>query len=135
MKQKIALLDIEILKPHEEINPTRLLEVKKQLLKDGYLKNPVVVDRKTKVVLDGHHRLAVFKELGYKKLPALLINYQSHQIKVFPRRASIKSLNLKQQVINRGLIGNLFLYKSTRHYIKDRIKNINFKLVADKIKK
>lgn len=124
----IKLININCLKPHEGINQTRLLEVKKQLLEDGCLRNPVVVDRKTKVVLDGHHRLAVFKELGYKKLPAMLVNYQSNQIRVFLRRTTVRSIKLKQQVINRGLKGNLFLYKSTRHYIKNRIRNINFKL-------
>jgi ParB-like chromosome segregation protein Spo0J len=128
MSSNIVLVKANYLKPHEEISKLRLRRVKDQLLKTRYLRNPVVADKSTLVVLDGHHRLAALKDMGITRIPVFLINYHSKQVRVYSRKPAIQLTNLKQVVIRRGLTGNLFPCKTTKHLIKNRQRNINFKL-------
>ncbi len=128
MSRDIVLVNVNYLKPHEEISQLRFREVRDQLLKTRYLRNPVVADKSTLVVLDGHHRLAALKNIRITRIPVFLVNYSSEQVRVYSRRPAIQLTNLKQMVIRRGLTGNLFPYKTTRHLIKNRQRNINFKL-------
>ncbi|MGQ9788298.1 MAG: ParB N-terminal domain-containing protein [Candidatus Hadarchaeaceae archaeon] len=46
------------------------------------VRNPVVADLNTSVVLDGMHRVAALKKLGCRYLPACLVDYRSPMIKV-----------------------------------------------------
>jgi ParB-like chromosome segregation protein Spo0J len=78
----MALMKINELKEHEEINPFHLKEFMEKIKSDGILKKPIVVDKNTKIVLDGAHRLNALKALGCKKIPAVLVNYRSLKIKV-----------------------------------------------------
>jgi hypothetical protein len=71
----ISLLPLKDLKEHEDTDPKTLKEIKKGILSSGTLFYPVVVDRKTKVILDGHHRVEVFRQLGIEKIPTFLIDY------------------------------------------------------------
>lgn len=67
---KFKLLKLEKLKPHEQIQLGHFKELKKEILSDGFLKEPIIVDINTMVVLDGHHRFNILKKLGYKFVPA-----------------------------------------------------------------
>jgi len=69
------MLDIGCLRPHEQIDPIRLEELKRQLATDGYQKDPIIVDEKYLIVIDGHHRILALKALGYSKVVAHRIKY------------------------------------------------------------
>ncbi|MEM2942468.1 MAG: ParB N-terminal domain-containing protein [Candidatus Bathyarchaeia archaeon] len=69
------MLDIEQLKPHEQTDPLRLEELKKQLAADGYQKDPIIVDERHLIVIDGHHRILALRALGYTKVVAHKIKY------------------------------------------------------------
>ncbi len=70
------LIDIDLLRPHEQIDPIRLQEIKKQLIKDGIQREPIIIDGDHLIVLDGHHRIRALKDLGYSKVVAYKINYK-----------------------------------------------------------
>ena len=63
---------IEALRQHERTDKKHLNTVKKSILKEG-LNFPIVADKKTKLVLDGHHRLNALKELGVRNIPAMYV--------------------------------------------------------------
>lgn len=128
MKNKISLVNIDKLKNHEMVCLKRLKQVKDNLLVKGYIKNPVVVDQKNNIILDGHHRVAALKQLGAKKAPAFLVNYQDKNIKVTLRRKEFLFKDIKQAVIDYCLEGKIFPSKTTRHLIKNRPRNINYKI-------
>lgn len=69
------MLDIGCLRPHEQIDPIRLEELKRQLTDDGYQKDPIIVDERHLIVIDGHHRILALKALGYSKVVAHRIKY------------------------------------------------------------
>jgi len=60
----ICFIDLEALKEHEEIRPDYLEQLKNEILSDGFLKMPIAVDKKTYIILDGHHRLHALKKIG-----------------------------------------------------------------------
>lgn len=126
MKNKIILIGINKLKSHEEVNKNHLDKLFIKIQGDDYLKNPVVVEDKHFVILDGHHRVTVLKKLKAKKIPCQIVNYQT--VRVYLRRKNYQIKDIRSKVIERAISKNLFPYKTTRHFIKDRVRNINFHL-------
>ena len=66
---------MNLLKEHEEIDPFHFYELKKELVKDGFQKDPIIIEDKYNTVLDGHHRLNILKSLGFSKIAAYQVNY------------------------------------------------------------
>jgi hypothetical protein len=78
----IALVETESLLIHEEIIPFRLNKLKASIEHDGVQSAPILVDRKTHVVLDGMHRTAIMKELGCRFTCVCLIDYFDPSISI-----------------------------------------------------
>lgn len=74
-KPKLALLPPDRLKPTEEFLPERLGEVAARVLADGGWKTPILVERRTLVVMDGHHRREFALRHGLMLVPCLLLDY------------------------------------------------------------
>ena len=78
----IEEVDVNLLIPHEKV----LLD-KKDILKnnlkyknDNIIISTIIICNESNLIIDGHHRFAALKELGYKKIPVTLINYFSNHI-------------------------------------------------------
>ena len=76
---------------------------------------PIAVDKKTYVILDGHHRLQALKRLGYTKIPVILIDYHSPNIKVLAQREG--EMVTKDLVIQAALAGKRMPPKTSRHML------------------
>jgi len=119
---KIVFLPIEELKPHEKGSPLYLELLKQEILRDGVLKYPIIVDEKTRVILDGMHRWLALKSLGYKLIPVILVDaFQNPKIRVGTRRIHRYTTNSDEEitlekVISAGLSGRLMNPRSTRHF-------------------
>ncbi len=79
---KIAVIDIKSIHMHEETIPEAVQELATELLRDGVLKHPVIVDEKTKVVLDGMHRAAALKLIGCVMIPVCSVDYENPSVRV-----------------------------------------------------
>lgn len=130
MRQGVVLLPIASLRAHEQVCPQRLEQLLVKIKQDGRLKNPIVVDRKTSVILDGHHRVECLRLMGCRLAPAMAVDYMSDRVRVFSRRKIFK-VN-KAPVLELALAGRPFPYKTTRNWIKGRIRGVNIRL--DKLK-
>jgi hypothetical protein len=121
----IVFIRIEELREHEEIRPDYLEELKNEILSDGMLKMPIAVDRSTYIILDGHHRLHALKKIGCKKIPVILVDYQSPEIEVIPWREGEKIT--KEMIINTALTGKRMRPKTSRHMIlvEGQLKHIS----------
>jgi hypothetical protein len=114
-KDEVVFFGIEELKEHEEIRPDYLEALKNEIQCDGILKMPICVDRKTCIILDGHHRLDALRRLGCKKIPAVLVDYQSPEIKVIPWREG--ETITKEKIIDTALSGKRMPSKTSKHMI------------------
>ncbi|MCH7758809.1 ParB N-terminal domain-containing protein, partial [Patescibacteria group bacterium] len=79
-KPDIKLVNILSLKPHECASDfNRLIKIKKSILAKG-LHFPIVVDKKTKIILDGHYRFKIFQDLRQKNIPVYYVDYSDQRI-------------------------------------------------------
>jgi hypothetical protein len=111
----IVFLEMEELKEHEEIRPEYLEALKNEIVSDGILKMPIAVDRNTYIILDGHHRLHALKKIGCKKIPVVLVDYQSPEIQVVTWREG--ETITKDIIIHTALTGGRMPPKTSKHMI------------------
>jgi len=119
---RVALLQIDELRPHEKGSPVYLELLRREILRDGMLRYPIVADEKTHVILDGMHRWLALKSIGYKSIPVLQVDiFQKPAIRVGRRRIhqymsdSIEEITV-ERVITAGLDGQLMEPRTTRHF-------------------
>ncbi len=123
----IKNIAIGLLKPHEETCPIHLQNLRDEIKKDGCVKDPIIVDKNTMVILDGHHRYNSLKAMNCKFCPCCLVDYQSDEIDVACWREGERIT--KEQVIAAGLSGKLLPQKTSRHLISNRPLGLNILLV------
>jgi hypothetical protein len=113
---RFALVPLRDLKTHEAAEPDRVRRVVKQIQSNGVVKKAIVVDAKSKVVLDGVHRLSALQKLGAVRVPAWLVDYSDEGVVVFSKDR--KSQISKESVIRAATQGPKFPPKTTRHMVK-----------------
>ncbi|MCF7835657.1 MAG: ParB N-terminal domain-containing protein [Candidatus Marinimicrobia bacterium] len=115
MDFQLKLVKTKSLLPHEEINPKHFPKLLTEIKRNKFV-IPIIVDKKTFVILDGHHRFNILKTLKFKFIPVYLVDYFHKNIEVAPRREEY--LVTKEKVVDRALKGSLYPYKTTKHIIK-----------------
>lgn len=114
MTGEFELIARNLLRPHEEIDPARLDRLVEEIRNSGLFYPPVLIDRDTRVILDGHHRWHVSARLGLARLPCYSVRYfDDPAIRVMSRRPGIDVT--KQSVIEMALAGRMYPHKTTRH--------------------
>lgn len=111
----VVLIPIEVLYPHEEVNPARLKELEQEITRFGVLRKPILVESESLVILDGHHRVRVLRKLGKRFVPALLISYEDLCVRVESWRSDW--VVTKDLVLKAGLTGRLLPHKTSRHVL------------------
>ena len=121
----IEIVKIEKLKPLEKVFPNHLKNLSKMIFENNVIQTPIIADQKTGIVLDGSHRYVFFLQHGYKKVPVRFVDYNDENIRVgslLIHRHLVDDRNTisKSKVIERGLSGNLFPPRTTRHFFPFR---------------
>jgi L-serine kinase (ADP) len=123
----IKLIKLKNLKPHEKIQLLRFLFLLIKIIKEGSFKEPILVDNKTKIILDGHHRWRLAKFIKLKYIPCCMVDYMNDKnIKVSSRRKSIKIS--KRNIIKNATLGKKYKSKTSKHEYKKLKKYINIPL-------
>ena len=124
----IEILDISSLRGHEEVIPSNLESRTAKLLKRGFYK-PIIADRSSLVILDGHHKWTAARDLGLARVPVLLVGYLVDggvEVDVWPDCG--KDSITKQEVLEMGMSGDLFPPKTSRHTLPFNIPSISIPL-------
>ncbi len=80
LQPQLTLIHIDKLNDHEEVDPFHLQSLKAEIESDGFLRMPIVVDRHTNAIIDGHHRRYALRQLKCKRIPVIFINYDSYEV-------------------------------------------------------
>ena len=125
----VCLVPLEWLKTHEQIKPKnrdKLLDMTRRW--GGYTK-PLIVDKHTGAILDGHHRHAIAGELELKRVPVIAVDYlQDESITVDVWPGCGRDSLTKEEVIAMSLSNEVFPPKTSRHTIADHLPPIHVPL-------
>jgi len=130
---KWKLIETKKIKPLEYVFPNHLTNLSKMILNSGIMKFPLIIDDKYHIVLDGSHRYVFLKDVGYKFTPVIEVDYGDPHVRVGTHRMHRHIINgpvgiSKEEVIRRGLTGDLFPPRTTRHFIPFLRPEINMPL-------
>ena len=115
---EIVLIEVSKLLPHEEIKQKKLRKLIDLVKKRGGLYDPILVDRETKTLLDGHHRYNTALHLGLKFIPGIEVDYledESIQVESWSGKEEMKIT--KESVLSMAKSENLFPPKTSKHSI------------------
>jgi hypothetical protein len=127
--EDVTLVDLDWLKPHEEIktrNRDKLLDMTKRW---GGFTKPLLVDSATGAILDGHHRYSVALSLSLKRVPVILIDYLTDDeitVEVWPG-CGLDEIT-KQDVIDMSVGDGLYPAKTSKHTIANHMPPIHILL-------
>ena len=124
----VILAEHKVLKEHEEIIENNLKIRIKKIKKRGFYK-PIIADKQTNVILDGHHKWNAAKEFGLSKVPTIFVDYFNDsgvQVNVWPECG--KDSITKEEVIEMGLSGNVFPPKTSKHSFDFEIPSLSIPL-------
>lgn len=79
---QLHIYDVDELYIHEETIAPNLLRLKEAMLNIGQLVDPLIVDGKSKVVLDGNHRIKVLELIKCPRAVCQVIDYSRKDITV-----------------------------------------------------
>lgn len=112
----VQIVELESLREHETTDPKRLWRLMRQIKSDGMLKFAIVIDQKTKIILDGEYRFTALKKLGCRRIPVVAVDYDSPLIIMKSWR---KDENwTKQDVKDISNKGEVFPPTTTKHMIQ-----------------
>ena len=125
---EVVFVDIGSLRGHEEVISNNLTKRKKKLLSKGFYK-PIIVDRSSMVILDGHHKWTAAGRLGLARVPVIMVDYLDDEgvlVDVWPNcgRDSIT----KTEVLDMGSSEYLFPPQTSRHTLPFEIPSISVPL-------
>jgi len=107
----VVLIPVERILPNEEHDAARLVEVQDSIERTGRWTAPIVLERESLAVMDGHHRLAAARALSFVRVPCVLLDYA--EVKVESRRPGIDVDGA--QIVARSRACRLYPPKTTRH--------------------
>lgn len=117
---EIVLIEVSTLLPHEEIKEKKLRKMIDLVKKRRGMHKPVLVDKETRTILDGHHRYNSALRLGLKFVPGIEVNYledDSIQVEPWPGKEQMEIT--KQSVLSMAKSGNLYPPKTSKHSISN----------------
>ena len=119
------LVPVEQLKALEYVFPHHLENLTKMIYKGGKIQSPLTVEKKYNIVLDGSHRHVFLCSNGFKYAPVRYVDYFNPHIRVGTHLMHRHYIDgdvgiSKEEVIKRGLTGDLFPPRTTRHFFPFR---------------
>ncbi|MDX4071136.1 NTP transferase domain-containing protein [Aliarcobacter skirrowii] len=110
-EEKVLLIPTNDLFPIEEYIEERKEYLKEKILKEKLWIKPIIIEKEHKLILDGHHRFAVAKELGLNILPVIEIEYKDIELWSLKKSQEVT----KELVIERAKNGHIYPNKTVKH--------------------
>ncbi|MCK1507961.1 ParB N-terminal domain-containing protein [Bradyrhizobium sp. 18] len=112
----ILKLPVSQLRPSEKINVEAARMLAKTIAEKGKWIQPILVENRHRVIMDGHHRHFCATLLGLSFIPCVLLSYGDPNLDV--TYWSDSAPVAVDQIIQAGLSGELMKLKTTRHRLQ-----------------
>ncbi|HEY6238292.1 MAG TPA: ParB N-terminal domain-containing protein [Thermoplasmata archaeon] len=113
---RFELVPIERLRVHEEVDGREVRRLVEKLRRSRSVREPLLVADGSFVILNGHHRFAALREIGARRAPAWIVDYDDPAIEL--GRWTPGPPIPKSEVISRGEEGRPFPPKTTKHTVR-----------------
>lgn len=123
-EENIVLVNPNILLDIEEYIPERKDALKEKILKDGLWTRPIIIEKNYNLVLDGHHRFNIAKELGMTQIPAVLVDYKNIEIWSLKNSEKVN----KELVIAKAKVGNIYPNKTVKHKFEFKVPSCKYNI-------
>lgn len=110
----VRTLDIARLRPTEEVDAAHVRRIAEEMRRDGVQRRPILVERSSLAILDGHHRYHAAKTLGLPAINAVLIDYGDQRLTLSSWGETAYG---RDDVLAAAASGALLPKKSTRHIL------------------
>lgn len=120
MSYEVQRLEIARLRPTEETAPAHVRQIAEEMKRDGVQRRPILVERSSLAILDGHHRFHAAKMLGLSHVSAVLIGYDDPRLTL----ASWTDMPCSRAaVLGAAASGMLLPPKTTRHILDPELQD------------
>lgn len=102
-----------VLLPTERHDPARVDKLIERVNKVGVWTTPILVDKKSLAIMDGHHRTAVALKLNLKKVPVVKLSYGDPRVLLSGWKPG--ETFSPEDIIAAAVSGVLLPFKSTKH--------------------
>lgn len=114
-------VEIARLKPTEMVDAAHVHSLMDDMKRDGVQRRPVLVERHSFAILDGHHRYHAARGLGLAFVNAILIDYEDPRLTL----ASWTDQRFTPQDVREAAkTGQLLPAKSTRHILNPPVPDM-----------
>ena len=110
---QIVLLAPHRLLPTEDFIEERVLQVGRDIIDEGVWRQPILVERTSLIIMDGHHRREFARRHLFAYVPCLLLDYSQVELRSWRTEFDL----LPEDVIARGVQRRLYPAKTTRHVV------------------
>lgn len=110
-QSEVCTVEVAGLKHIEEHDESRVKELAEKIMRENQWTQPIIVEKKNHMVLDGQHRLEVAKALGFTKIPAILVDYNSVRVWTLRREYPVS----QKKVFAKVKSGKVYPYKTVKH--------------------
>jgi len=120
-------LELARLRPTEQVDERGVMLLAAAMRGDGVQRRPVLVERESLAILDGHHRFRAAQALGLSLINAVVIDYDDPRLTLSSWTARLFS---KDEVRAAASGGVLLPLKSTRHILNPPLPEMPVALAA-----
>jgi len=120
----VELVDVDSMKTIEAFSEERVQELMQKIQKEGHWTQPVIIENKHHLVLDGQHRLEVAKRMNIKQIPAIVVNYTNVQLWTLRKEEKVSI----KRVYERVLKNDIYPYKTVKHKFTFKVPEVDFLL-------
>jgi len=119
MLNNLEIREVKTLYGHEQTISRNLKRLKEAMLNIGQLVDPIIIDKKTGVVLDGNHRLKVLDIIECPYAVCQTVDYQSNDIRV-----GTWHLAVSKSIEELAKLDSIKYEKVDREVGEDAVKNL-----------
>ena len=110
------VMKLRDLKPHENTDENKVNYVINQIQASQKWISPVIIDRETKIIMDGHHRVRAAKQIGLELIPCYIAEYSDKNVNVsYWRTGKTLDISIIYKAVEKGI---LLPKKTTKHILE-----------------